>query len=653
MATFPRLSPRGAAPRTGLPWCGCSTGVAQQLANGATAWLEALPPALVHHDPWLALATARSGRAEGRWDVALECYSRAGSALGATRAAADCRRERMVLAAWLDGSAVPLGHWTGLLRTGLAREPLTAARDAAQLDGAVRPLVRGLLMLVGGDARSAGRTLASAAEDGRLDPFLRAAASLGAAVAAMLSGDRRSLVAVTRSVEAAEQAGVPWLAAIARELAQALVGVDPTVDRPASGDDAEAPADPFDRPTGDGGWLAALGALARAWVSLVVEGGDDEAAPTLDRRLSELDRAATEFRRLGAGILEAWARALASLAHANGGLPEAREQALAVESLGRLTGVPGVRLLAYRALEVADPDRGRDYQLLAEATAAETGLDVPTPRGRLDPGSGFDAVSRGRVATRSVDAPTSPSVDIAVLGGLRILVAGSAVEHDAVKPRARALLRLLALNAPSPVHREVVQEALWPAADPSTGARSLQVAISSLRGLFASTSAGDVSRLIERRGDAYRLAVEPEAVDLQCFERAVAHARTLVAAGLPAIGELRSALDLYTGDVLPEDGPAEWVVARRDRARLEAVETSINLAEAALAADDPQAAIQACQVGLGLDRFHDPLWRLLIAARERAGDAGAASRDRREYAAVLEGLGVPAGDELAASPMRA
>jgi hypothetical protein len=45
-------------------------------------------------------------------------------------------------------------------------------------------------------------------------------------------------------------------------------------------------------------------------------------------------------------------------------------------------------------------------------------------------------------------------------------------------------------------------------------------------------------------------------------------------------------------------------------------------------------------VGLTHDRYNDPLWRLLIVARERAGDTGAASRDRREYAAVLAGLGV-------------
>jgi hypothetical protein len=41
-----------------------------------------------------------------------------------------------------------------------------------------------------------------------------------------------------------------------------------------------------------------------------------------------------------------------------------------------------------------------------------------------------------------------------------------------------------------------------------------------------------------------------------------------------------------------------------------------------------------------VDRFHDPLWRLLITAQERAGQPGAAARSRREYGAVLADLGV-------------
>src|SRR3989442_6470844 len=48
-------------------------------------------------------------------------------------------------------------------------------------------------------------------------------------------------------------------------------------------------------------------------------------------------------------------------------------------------------------------------------------------------------------------------------------------------PRVRAVLRLLAVHAGNPVHREVLQMAFWPDADAETGARNLHVAVSSLR----------------------------------------------------------------------------------------------------------------------------------------------------------------------------
>jgi hypothetical protein len=42
------------------------------------------------------------------------------------------------------------------------------------------------------------------------------------------------------------------------------------------------------------------------------------------------------------------------------------------------------------------------------------------------------------------------------------------------------------------------------------------------------------------------------------------------------------------------------------------------------------------------------LWRVLIQARDRAGDSGAASRDRRDYASILADLGV--GETPSISP---
>ena len=229
------------------------------------------------------------------------------------------------------------------------------------------------------------------------------------------------------------------------------------------------------------------------------------------------------------------------------------------------------------------------------------------------------------------------------LGGFAVTTDGRDLSLDGIKPRARSLLRLLAVHAGSAVHREVIAAALWPEADAGTSARSLQVAVSAVRGVFVEALGSDGGRLVAREGDAYRLAVDPEAVDVRRFDRAVGEARLARGRGGDVAEPLAAAMSLYGGDLLPEEGPAEWVVEPREHYRAAAVDVAREAAEAALLAGDARTAIEACRAGLGIDRYHDPLWRLLIEARQAAGDVSAANRDRREYEAILVELGVPPG----------
>jgi len=91
-------------------------------------------------------------------------------------------------------------------------------------------------------------------------------------------------------------------------------------------------------------------------------------------------------------------------------------------------------------------------------------------------------------------------------------------------------------------------------------------------------------------------------------------------------------------------------VEPRERARAQAVRAAQWLAELALSVGDSAEAVRACLAGLTADRYSDPLWRLLIEARDAAGDAGAAGRARREYELVLDALGVDADREIGRTP---
>jgi two-component SAPR family response regulator len=92
--------------------------------------------------------------------------------------------------------------------------------------------------------------------------------------------------------------------------------------------------------------------------------------------------------------------------------------------------------------------------------------------------------------------------------------------------------------------------------------------------------------------------------------------------------------------LLPEEGPTDWAEALRERCRADASATGLQLAERALGAGDPVSAAAICSDIVGVDRYLDPAWRLLILAKERSGDDAAAQLTRRRYGEVLDELGV-------------
>jgi len=617
----------------------------KRLADDGGPWLEMLPPAVLRHDPWLVLASARRARAEGRWSDALDAFDRAEHGFGSSDHAAICRNERLGLVAWLDPATRAPAGWGRVLRAGLVREPLAAIREASDLPAPTRQVVRGLLNLAAGDVRDARRDLAASADDPELEPGLAAGARIGEGVAALLAGDSAAAPIVERGIEAAEGAGMPWLARLGR--VASLLATDPGTGD-ATGTDAVAgrfdgTADP---------WGEALAGLVEAWAGSDSSGSDEPGdrpggADGNPGRLDAADRAAARFRQLGAGVLEAWARGLAALASAEQDGPDARDQAVGAEAFARTTATPGARLLAYAALARAEPDRSEEHALIVDAVQRETGLRPPRP-GRSTTPAATEAQSATQARVDTANG-AGPRVTVRTFGGLQLRIDDRPVALDRVRPRARTVLRFLALHAGTAVHREIICAAIWPEADPAAAARNLHVAISALRGLLVAAAGPDGSGIIAREGDAYRLAIEADGADLRVFDRAIADARDRRARGQPVTDRLEAAVGLHAKPLMPEEGPADWIVEAREQYRAQAVDAARWVAEAALLEDDLDRAVRACQAGLALDRYHDPLWRILIDARERAGDTGAASRDRRDYAALLTDLDVADPASVSAS----
>jgi DNA-binding SARP family transcriptional activator len=270
-----------------------------------------------------------------------------------------------------------------------------------------------------------------------------------------------------------------------------------------------------------------------------------------------------------------------------------------------------------------------------EASVAFTKLGAPAMVGLVRQLRGDTAGERG---ARSAPQGTG-SMRVYCFDALELVIGGEPVDLSVVRPRALSVLRLLALHAGRPVHREVLMESLWPDVEPDAALHSLQVAVSSLRKLMPEQPAPG----IVRRGDAYQLEMSPDAFcDVRSFQVWLASATAAAARNdhRRAFDAALRATDVYRGDLLLDEGPAEWVVGHRDALRLDMVRACTIAGDAAMRLGIPHEATRMSERGLSFDRYADPLWRLQIESLEQSSDRASAERVRRSWQEMMDELGV-------------
>jgi DNA-binding SARP family transcriptional activator len=377
--------------------------------------------------------------------------------------------------------------------------------------------------------------------------------------------------------------------------------------------------------------------------------------------IGALEDVVRRFRALGWGTLEAWGRAALAVVEAAHDLPDAGQRAAQAEAFARSAGVPGARALAMGAMALAAPDAASraELQEAAWSTARSAGLSVAGLRSWLTAlaapagpvGDGAAAAGRTKVgghhitaSERVLGALSAPGLTVRCLGGFEFTLAGRAHDWAKLRPRAQAVLRLLAVRAGQAVHRDHLLLAFWDGVTTPSTLHNLQVTVSSLRSFLEPERPRGGSRLIARQGDSYRLVLAPGDVsDVAAFERAVRDGRRARAQNRldEAAEAFRVALDHYAGELLPEDGLAEWVITDRERLRREAANSAVALAEIRLAQSRPVEAVEAAERCLEVDGHRDAAWRALIRACDAAGLAADSARARRGYSAMLASLGIP------------
>jgi predicted ATPase/DNA-binding SARP family transcriptional activator/DNA-binding CsgD family transcriptional regulator len=238
------------------------------------------------------------------------------------------------------------------------------------------------------------------------------------------------------------------------------------------------------------------------------------------------------------------------------------------------------------------------------------------------------------------------AVRIGLLGRFSVSVGDRKVDGSAWRLRkAAALVKLLALAPGYRLHREQAMNLLWPDLGLRAASNNLRQALHVARRTLHPDPAV-ASRYLSLSGEQLALCAEEERlwVDAEAFEEAAATARR---SREPAA--YRAAIELYSGELLPEDRYEEWAESRRQQLRRTFLSLLIELAglyEERGVEEELEPAIQALRRVLAEEPTNEEAHVGLMRLYARPGRSREALR---QYGRLSEALSSGLGAEPSAA----
>jgi DNA-binding SARP family transcriptional activator len=231
-------------------------------------------------------------------------------------------------------------------------------------------------------------------------------------------------------------------------------------------------------------------------------------------------------------------------------------------------------------------------------------------------------------------------MEFRILGPLEVWDEGGEVSLGGRKPRALLAVLLLHPNEVVPTDRLI--DELWGEDSPDRASAALRVNVSRLRSALSQD-------VLTTRSPGYLIRVEPDAIDLQRFERLVDEGRSLLARGLAADASqrLRDALSLWRGPALADfayESFAQAAIARLEEIRLAAVELRID-ADLALGRHDE--LVGELEALVAKHPLRERLRRYLMTTLYRSGrQAEALEAYQGARRALVDELGIEPSNAL-------
>jgi LuxR family maltose regulon positive regulatory protein len=239
-------------------------------------------------------------------------------------------------------------------------------------------------------------------------------------------------------------------------------------------------------------------------------------------------------------------------------------------------------------------------------------------------------------------------LQVHTLGGFQVWRGQEVVPANGWRrEKARHLFQLLVTSRSTPLDRDQLCEALWPGADPATAQRNFKATLNALyQVLEPERDPGSESAYILREGSTYILRPGADLwLDVEEFLSATRQAHR----SQDPLELLRTAVNLYHGDYLPEALYETWAAEERERLAALFLECADRLTELLLEQDQYAEVTDLCQRVLAEDNCWERAYRHLMLACDRLGDRGQVGRTyQRCVQALREELDVTPSPETEA-----
>ena len=212
------------------------------------------------------------------------------------------------------------------------------------------------------------------------------------------------------------------------------------------------------------------------------------------------------------------------------------------------------------------------------------------------------------------------AVRVKLLGGFSVSVGRRTIEQYRWRSKkAASLLKLLALAPGHRMHREQAMDLLWPDLAARAASNNLRQVLYAARRVLDPAS-GAPKRYLSLKDEQLMLCPEGQLwIDVNAFEGASASARH---SRVPAA--YRAAIELYAGELLPEDRYEEWAESRRNELRQLYLTLLLELAGLHQERDEQALAIEALREAAAEDETFEEAHASLMRVY--------ALSDRPEYA---------------------